>query len=106
MHPLMAVHGRAAVTVHGASCGAVAGLTFQGTSVPRTASGSMLRIGAAAAGSGLPGRFRASESVISSIFTSLPLWGEPREGFPLSGCVRDEKTKNCLQWWGTTELGQ
>ena len=89
-HALMAVHGRAVVTVQSASCGAVPGATILGTSVPRTATGKMPRFGAAASGSGLPERFRASESVTASIFTSLPLWGEPREGFPLSGRVSGE----------------
>ena len=47
----------------------------------------MPRKGTTSSGSGLPGRFRNSESVTFSIFTSLPLGGEPREGFPLSGRV-------------------
>ena len=80
-HPLMVVHGRAVVTVQSASCGAVPGSTDLGSSVPRTATGTMPRGGATSSGSGLPGRFRASESVTSSIFTSLPLGGEPKEEF-------------------------
>ena len=80
-HPLMAVHGRASVTVQRASCRAVPGTTILRPSVPRPATGTMPRIGTSTSGSGLPGRFRNSESVTSSIFTSLPLGGEPREEF-------------------------
>ena len=65
VHPLMAVHGRAPVTVQSASCGAVAGATVLSTSVPRTGTVEMLRLGATTLGSGLPGRSRASESVTS-----------------------------------------
>ena len=78
--------------VRSASCGAVPGTANLGTSVPRTASGTMPRLGTTSSGSGLPGRFRNSESVTSSILTSLPLGGEPREGFPLSGRVSGELT--------------
>ncbi len=85
--PLMVVLGLAAVTVQSASCGAILGAAGLGSSVPRTAAGTMPRVGITAAGSGLPGRFRASESVTFSIFTALLLWGEPGEGFPLSGGV-------------------
>lgn len=46
--------------------------------------------GTATTGSGLPGRFRNSDSVTSSIFTPLPVGGEPKEGFPLSGRVSGE----------------
>ena len=50
----------------------------------------MPRLGVTSLGSGLPGRSRKSESVSSYVFTSLPLGGEPREGFPLAGRVSDE----------------
>ena len=75
----MAVHGRVEVIARSASCGAVPGASDLGSSVPRSATGTMPRLGTSSAGSGLPGRFRASESVTSSIFTSLPLGGEPGE---------------------------
>ena len=52
--------------MRGASCGAVPGTSYLGTSVPRAANpGSMSRFGSSASGSGLPGRFRNSESVTS-----------------------------------------
>ena len=61
----MAVYGRVEVIARGAFCGAVPGASDLGTSVPRTASGTLPRGGTASTGSGLPGRFRASESVTS-----------------------------------------
>ena len=53
----------------------------------------MPQLGVTSLGSGLPGRFRKSESVTSYVFTSLPLGGERREGFPLSGRVSDERLR-------------
>ena len=53
------------VIIRSASCGAVPGARILGTSVPRTATGTFPRGGAATKGSGLPGRFRNSESVTS-----------------------------------------
>ena len=51
--------------MRGASCGAVPGTSNLENLVPRAAnSGSMPRYGSSASGSGLPGRFRNSESVI------------------------------------------
>ena len=82
------------VIVRSASYGVVATTAIQMLApVPRPATGAKPRIGVSPKGSGLPGRFRNSESVTSSVFTSLPLGGEPREGFPLSGYVRGEKLK-------------